>query len=525
MQTEERNHTEKQEVSKNKQLMINMAASLLSCLVSLGISFLITPTVIDKLGPEAQGFVTMANNFVSYAAIMAMALNSMAGRFITVKIHQNDTDGANRYFNSVMYANMAIVAALLIPCAAVVCYLEKLVNISPALVTDVKFLFGTMFLNFMVTILSTTFSTATFAANRLDLSALRSIESQILKAVLLIAAFSLFPVHVSYIGFATLIANLYLAVTYIHYTKKLLPQIEVSRRHFRLATVLEILSAGIWNTIMRAGQALTNGLDTLITNLWIGKVESGYIGTSTTIVTAVNTLYETISAVFTPSLTISFAKNNKEELTSDLKSAMKLTGFFANIPLCFVLGFGTAFYYLWLPSQRGTIAVYYHLTILIMLGTLVGGAISPLFNVYTIVNKLKWNSIVTLIMGVMNAAVVFVLLEIPSLRSYGIYFVAGVSSLLGIIKNMTFTPLYAAHCLSLPPKTFYPTIFRYIGVTIFMGAVFLLLGKVIRTESWGMLVIDIILCGILGCIINYLFLFEKKERAIFADTVRRVLHR
>lgn len=52
---------------------------------------------------------------------------------------------------------------------------------------------------------------------------------------------------------------------------------------------------------MRAGQALTNGIDTLITNLWIGKAESGYIGTSTTIVTAVNTLYETISAVFTPS--------------------------------------------------------------------------------------------------------------------------------------------------------------------------------------------------------------------------------
>ena len=34
------------ETDKNKQLIINMAASLLSCLVSLGISFLITPTVI-----------------------------------------------------------------------------------------------------------------------------------------------------------------------------------------------------------------------------------------------------------------------------------------------------------------------------------------------------------------------------------------------------------------------------------------------------------------------------------------------
>ncbi len=517
--------TMKTEVSKNKQLIMNMAASLLSCLVSLGISFLITPTVIDKLGPEAQGFVTMANNFVSYAAIMAMALNSMAGRFITVKIHQQDTDGANRYFNSVMYANLVIVAILLLPCTAVVLYLEKLVNISPELVTDVKWLFGTMFLNFMVTIVSTTFSTATFAANRLDLSALRTIESQILKAVLLVAAFALLPIQVSYIGVATLLANGYLFLTYVHYTKKLLPQIEVSRRHFRLKTVLEILSAGVWNTVMRAGQALTNGLNTLITNLWVGKVESGYVGTAQTIVLAVNTLYETIAAVFTPSLTISYAKDDKEDLVSGMKSAMKLTGFFANIPLCYILGFGMSFYYMWLPSQRDIIDVYYILTVLIMLGALIGGAISPLFNVYTIVNKLKWNSLVTLIMGLLNVGIVFVLLAIPFLRPYGIYFITGVSSVLGIIKNLTFTPMYAAYCLELPKKTFYPTILRYIAVTVLMGILFIILGKLIPTTSWGMVIVDIFLCGILGSIINFLFLFEKTEKSIFIDTVKKVIHR
>ena len=513
------------ETDKNKQLIINMAASLLSCLVSLGISFLITPTVIYKLGSEAQGFVTMANNFVSYAAIAAMALNSMAGRFITVKIHQNDAEGANRYFNSVMYANLVIVAVLLLPCTLVVLYLEKLVNISPALVTDVKLLFAAMFLNFMVTIIATTFSTATFAANRLDLSALRTIESQILKAALLIVTFTLLPVHVSYIGYATLLANVYLFLTYIHYTKKLLPQIVVSRKYFDIRTVIEILSAGVWNTIMRAGQALTNGIDTLITNLWIGKAESGYIGTSTTIVTAVNTLYETISAVFTPSLTISFAKGNKKELTEDLKSAMKLTGFFANIPLCYIIGFGMSFYYMWLPSERDILPVYYRLTVLIMLGTLVSGAISPLFNVYTVVNKLKWNSIVTLLMGVLNVIVVFIFLEIPAFHPYGIYFIAGTSSFLGIIKNMTFTPMYAAHCLELPKHAFYPTIFRYIFVTLLMSAVFAGMNHFITTTSWGMVVADILLCGIVGFLLNFFLLFEARERAIFLDNIRRILHR
>lgn len=285
------------------------------------------------------------------------------------------------------------------------------------------------------------------------------------------------------------------------------------------------MSAGIWNTVMRAGQALTNQLDVLIANLLIGKAASGYIGTAGQIVVSVNTLYETISAVFTPSLTISYAKDNKEELTSDLKSAMKLTGFFANIPLCFILGFGMSFYYLWLPSQRDILPVYYYLTVVIMMGALAGGAISPLFNVYTIVNKLKWNSLVTLIMGVMNAGIVFLLLKVPALHAYGIYFVAGVSSVLGIIKNMTFTPMYAAHCLNLPKKTFYPTILRYLAVTAFMSVVFVVLGKLIPTENWGMIVVDILICGIVGSVINFLFLFEKKEKEIFIDTVRKVVRR
>ena len=133
-----------------------------------------------------------------------------------------------------------------------------------------------------------------------------------MRSVILIVAFTFLPIHVSYIALGALAATIYLLFSYIHYTKKLLPQIEVSHKHFEFKRVMEILSSGLWNTIMRAGQTLTNGLDVLITNLFIGGTQMGYISTSKTIAVAINTLYETISAVFTPSLTISFAKDNKE---------------------------------------------------------------------------------------------------------------------------------------------------------------------------------------------------------------------
>lgn len=515
------------ETSKNKQLIINIIASLLSCFVSTGISLVLNPRIIAQMGSQGGGYLEQANQFVNYAAIAATALNSMGGRFITIRIHQKDEKGANEYFNSILYCNLGIVAFLIIPVFFVVLYLDQLINIDPALANDVKLLFAFTFLNFMVTIISTTFSTATFATNRLDLTALRTIESQILRAGILILAFTFLPVKVYYMGLATLAATVYLLIFYIRYTKKLLPQIHVSHKFFQFKKIVEILSAGIWNTIMRTGQTLTNGLDTLIANLLIGLAEFGYVGTSKTIVGAINTLYESISAVFTPSLTISYSKNNKEELVSDLNCAMKLTGFFANIPLAFMIGFGLDFYSLWLAKAQSAITpeeirIIYLLSIFAMFGTIVGGAISPLFNVYTVVNKLKWNAFVTLFMGILSTGIVLcLLLVIPDRSLYGPYIIVGTSTILGIIKNMTFTPMYAAHCLGLKKASFYPTIVRYIIVSLAMIGLFAGMHHVLAASSWLMLCVDILICGIVGSLLNFFFLFGKREKELLTGTILR----
>ncbi len=155
-----------------------------------------------------------------------------------------------------------------------------------------------------------------------------------------------------------------------------------------------------------------------------------------------------------------------------------------------------------------------------MFGTIVGGVISPLFNVYTVVNKLKWNSIITLVMGVLSAGIVFVLLDTTSL---GVYCVAGTSTILGIIKNMTFTPMYAAHCLEIPKKSFYPTIIRYILVSIAMGGVFFGFYLILPSDSWLWIFVDVLVCGMAGCVINLLFLFGKKERTMLLDIVQKTL--
>ena len=101
--------------NKNKQLVINLAANLLSTVVGFCV--------------EANGFVSLAGNFLGYATIVTMALNSMAGRFITISIHQEDYDETNKYMSSVFAANLLSSAVLTVPAVLLVikycgrCYL------------------------------------------------------------------------------------------------------------------------------------------------------------------------------------------------------------------------------------------------------------------------------------------------------------------------------------------------------------------------------------------------------------------
>ena len=54
------------EMGKSKALIVNMLASILTFLVSLGISFFFTPYLTNTVGEEAYGFVSLANNFINY---------------------------------------------------------------------------------------------------------------------------------------------------------------------------------------------------------------------------------------------------------------------------------------------------------------------------------------------------------------------------------------------------------------------------------------------------------------------------
>ena len=160
-----------------KQVLINMVAQIIAFTINMGISLFLTPFIVENIGAEANGFVSLANNFIQYAQLFTIALNSMAGRFIAIKVYEKNKEETFKYFSSVFWANLILSVILTIIFTFIIVFLEHFVQISDGLVVDVKILWTFIFLNFIISIFTSIFNISTFVKNRLDLNSIVNAKS------------------------------------------------------------------------------------------------------------------------------------------------------------------------------------------------------------------------------------------------------------------------------------------------------------------------------------------------------------
>lgn len=502
-----------------KRLVINLTAQLISVFVSLGIGFFLTPYIVVQVGEAAYGYVKISSDFVAYAQIIVSALNTMASRFITINIHQDNYKDANKYFSSVFFSNIIVSGILLIPSVILVIFLDRIFTIQPFILTDVKLLFLFIFINFFISIITSIFSVATYATDRLDLLAIKTIQTELIRAIILFTAYVFFRPYLWYIGFASVVCTIFLAYANRKFTKQLLPDIKVKGKYFDISKIWELVSLGLWNSVTRLGQVLLEQVDVLITSIFISDTAAGILSVAKTIPSMIsNNLMGNVIGIFNPQITIAYAKGNTEELVQVIKSCNRMLIFLLSIPLAFLTAYGVEFYELWMPTKNAQ--ELYKLTIL-TIGTLyVSMSIQVLYHVFIITKKVKENALVMLLSGVLTTLIVFILLKNTNL---GIYAVAGVSTVIGLLRNLTFTPMYAAKSLGVKWYRFYSDIglgILSIGSIVILG----ILSKHIFTiNSWLSLFYVGIPTGVLAVFVNYFIILTKTERKILQDKLKNAI--
>ncbi len=503
---------------KSKRLASNMIANLVAFAVNMLVSFFLSPYIVGRLGSEAYGFVSMINSMVSMSQIVTIAFNSMGSRFITIAIHKGEEEKAQKYFSSLFYANVVMSVLILLVFGVVALNVNAIFDVPLHLVSDVRVSFIVMAVAFCLSLVFSVYSVATYATNRLDLSAWREMTKQFVRAGTILGLFMLFEANIVLVTIGSLTMELYFVFSNSRLKRKLLPTYHVRSRNFSFSALKELILSGVWNSIGRASYVLLNDLDLMVANIFINATAMGVLSISKTIPAAINSLVVTVVSIFLPTFTIRYAKSDINGLLYEMHKAIKIIAVCISPVLCFLVAYGKDFYALWQPTQNAEILQL--LSVLAIFPVYFTLGMKSVNNVFSVTNKLFVPTIVTLITSVTTILVEFVLLKYTTL---GIFAIAATSSVCLLVKEITFIPLYAAKCLGVPWHTFYPQIIKEICIVALSLLVSMMFHSVFAATSWITLIVYGGLSMLLVVACNLLLVLRKRDYVAIRDKVCAML--
>ncbi|TCC93952.1 hypothetical protein EZ428_04045 [Pedobacter frigiditerrae] len=499
-----------------RRFIVNLVSNFFSALSGVGISFFLTPYIVAHLGKEAYGFFPLSNNFLMYAGIITTALNSMSSRYITISLEKNDIKEVNVYFNSVLFGNLIISLGFIIISGIFCFFINSILDIPVNLFHDVQLLFIFIFISLIISVSSAVFSVTAFAVNRFDKLAYINIISNALKLGIIVILFYFFTPKIYFLGLSTAVISIYTFIANYRLTKKLLPEIHIDWSFFSKGALTLIIGSGIWNSIMAMSNVINTQLDLLIANHFFGASGMGFLSLTKFIPNAIYILLGIIVPIFLPEMLKAYAQNDMVKLKKNLDLSFKAIFVVVLVPLSVFFVYGEDFFRLWLPTQD---AVALHiLSVITLVPFIVHGTVETVYHIFVITNKLKIASFWGIFISIFNFVLVILLCLYSSLGVYSIPVAALIS---GVFSHLTFTPLYAAHCLQESRWYFFIKIIKGLGGFLLLIAI--TYGwrewNLIAVESWLTFLINSFIIGVVLLIVTA---FIKFDRATLIDSYKKL---
>ncbi|MBP3470751.1 MAG: oligosaccharide flippase family protein [Paraprevotella sp.] len=506
-------------MANNKQIAKNLFFNGISFAINLIISFFFTPYLIRTVGKEAYSFFPLVNNMVGYSSIITTAIGSMAGRFITMRIYKNDIDGANKYLNSMWVSNLILSAFFTLISVFCVVYIDKLLTVPQELLSDVQWLFALGAFSMILGLLTGYLGLATYVKNRVDLSSSRNVICNIIRIICIFALFALFKPSIVYMSLSAVLSGL--AGVYFNYNfkKKLLPELTIApKKYFSFQLVKELTSSGVWNSVNQLSNMLLYQMDLLITNVFIGAIATGDYAIAKTAPTLILSLLGMLAGTFVPHFNILYAQDKIDELIREVRKSMVVVGSLISLPIGFLAIYSDCFYNLWVPGQDSQ--MLYWMTFITLLPMIFGGSVNPVFGIYSATNRLRVPSLVLLAAGILNVAVIYVLLKTTDM---GIWAIIIVSAVQGGLRNALFSPAYGAICLKRKWTTFYPTMLRGIFGMLTVMAIGYAFRLIIEVDSWIMFFLSgAVVCSAALFINSYIIMSRSERQHLFGIVLKRI---
>jgi len=497
--------------AKNNDLKKQLFPNLISNGMVLGLNVLIslwfTPYLIRRLGIAVYGLLPLAFALTAYLNIITLSLNNAAGRFLAIDLKKSDGVSANRTFNTIFFGNIGAIVLCLPIVVAMLSVIPRLFNIPPGQEFVAKYLFLAVFTVYLLNFFRSSFSVSAWALNRLDLRNIVIALHYILRAGFVVLLFLFFRPSLLFVGAGLLLAACFWLGGDILLWRKLTPQLRIQPSLFDKAQLGQLFTMGGWLLINQLGVVLFLKIDLVIANAFLGAKIAGEYGSVLLFSSLIQQVAYNISMTLTPSFVSKYASGDMEALRRISRLAVKCMGLVLALPVGLICGFARPLLLLWLGKN------FLHLQPLLIVLTAhlaLNMAVRPLFGLNIAFNKVRVPGLVTLGLGIFNLLLAIILVH----AGWGGLGIAMSGALSMTVRNLFFTPLYAARVQKLPWFTYFGTVLALALLNAFFIGMVWGISQLSAVKTWPALAMLAAAVSVVYMIISYGCVLREEEKAL-----------
>ncbi|NML40501.1 oligosaccharide flippase family protein [Chitinophaga sp. G-6-1-13] len=496
------------------EMSLNLGTNFLALVLNILLGLVVVPFYISKIGVDGYGIVALATSFSAYLSIVTIAIDAAVGRNFTLAMRKDDHMASNAIYSSSIIAAILLILALLPFIAWFLYDIKDIISYRSYPAGEMRWVFVAIITSFILTFIRGLFLVPAFASNKIYIQRFIAILEIVVRTALIFLLLNA-SAKLSLIGIAFFISSLVSFVAALIWIGRKFPFLKLRMHYFDQSIVRYIGSMSFWLVINQIGTLLFINIDIILLNHYYGATATGEFSTVAQWHTLLRSFAGVFVAIFTPVVYKYYADKDFSNLLKFSKYTVVAMGLVLAIPIGIIVAYSDVILKLWV-GERFT--HFYPLMVLLTGHLIFNLSVLPILSINSVYNKVKVPGLTSFFCGILN--LVLGILVIKTFN-WGIYSVAVVSAVLLTVKNLIFSPTYAAKILEQSPWFYYPSILRGCGLFIWVLLLSWLGRHLLLPGSWTGLILSAAVIGLCSIPFAWFVSLNKDQRLLIGKLIRR----